>query len=103
MRACVACHIVESCHPHHDFSYVIFLGDLFYTRVRYIVPLSPLSHTHTNPNLTGALTKFFTTDTRKLLFRVGADNALLSLAVDAVPTVNEEEVGGWVCSVVRWG
>ena len=60
--------------------------------------------TNTHPPQTqtlGALTKFFTMDTRKLLFRIGADNALLSLAVDAVPTVNEEEVGGCVCRSLR--
>lgn len=39
----------------------------------------------------GALTKFFV-DTRKM-FRMGADNALVHLAVESIPTVYENEVG----------
>jgi hypothetical protein len=38
----------------------------------------------------GALTKFF--GESRNVFRMGTDNALYSLAVDSVPTVNEEEV-----------
>lgn len=38
----------------------------------------------------GALTRFFVD--RHNLFRMGTDNALLSLALGSVPTVNEEEV-----------